>query len=90
VGLTNELARDRHLQLTGRGDDGIMGHHLTADGKFKSDKFPDLPEGFVAIKIMPKTARGLQFISDVYWSTDREFAEDLEQAILNMKRANHD
>ena len=64
-----------------------MGHHLTPDGKFKSDKFPDLPEDYVAIKVSsPKARAGLQYIVRDYMLDDPEFAEDLLTAVLNAGR----
>lgn len=58
-----------------------MGHHLTEDGKFQSDKFPDLPEGYVAVKIGPKTWLGLRLIAKKYEESKPEFSADLVAAL---------
>ena len=41
-----------------------MGHHLTSEGRFKSDKYPWCPEGYFA----------LSFKDPVAWSAIREYA----------------
>ncbi len=48
-----------------------MGHHLTKQGRFKSDKYPWCPEGYFA----------LSFKDPVAWSAIREYAlstQDIE------------
>ena len=58
-----------------------MGHHLTDDGHFKSDKYDWCPEGFFALKFTDRTA--LPCISLYATLTaDRELAEDLLVALL--------
>ena len=53
-----------------------MGHHLTSDKKFKSDKYPWCPEGFFALKFSDPIARE----AILYYAgktKDAELAEDL-------------
>ena len=59
-----------------------MGHHLNENGKFQSDKFPDLPEGYVAFKIAdPANWPQLELACAVYRDRDAEFAADLRAAM---------
>ena len=57
-----------------------MGHHLTEDGTFKSDKYDWCPEGFFALKFTDSLARTA---IDVYaWGTDdEELSDDLWAAM---------
>ena len=55
-----------------------MGHHIDAQGRFQSDKFPGLPPDVVGIKIKPETAEFLWRLADLYESADPEFATDLK------------
>jgi hypothetical protein len=59
-----------------------MGAHLI-DGEFQSDKYPSTPLGKVPLSVKDTTAQ------DLLWEyaqrrrlVDREFADDLEQALL--------
>ena len=56
-----------------------MGHHLTKDGKFKSDKYPWCPEGFIALKFTDPVAR---IALEVYAlnTEDKGLADDIERA----------
>jgi len=56
--------------------------HLTVTNEFQSDKYPWCPTGFVPLKISDSLAR------DSLWDyaqrrrvIDREFSEDLEEAL---------
>ena len=62
-----------------------MGHHLTKDGKFKSDKYDWCPEGFFALKLTDPFAQraALEYAK---WTPDGELCDDLEQAIANIKK----
>ena len=61
-----------------------MGEHLTADGKFKSDKFPWCPEGYVALNVTSSKAwPALRQLAETYYPTDPVFANDLWQATHN-------
>ncbi len=56
-----------------------MGHHLTPEGGFKSDKYDWCPEGFFPLKFTDPKARGLilQYASS---SKDIELMADLRAA----------
>ena len=57
-----------------------MGHHLTKDGKFKSDKYSWCPEGFFVLKFTDRIARRVIY-EYATWSPDQELAEDLLEAL---------
>lgn len=66
-----------------------MGHHLK-DGKFQSDKFPDLPPNHVVINIeKPRTKSAVQELVNAYWGVDDEFASDLYEALENLGLAGY-
>ena len=54
----------------------MMGHHLTKDNDFKSDKYPDCPPGFFLMKFSDPIARPhiRGYAKD---TPDRELADDL-------------
>ncbi len=57
------------------------GHHIV-DGRWKSDKFPELAAGLVAINTeKQRNWPGLLLIADAYQEKDSEFAEDLRGVI---------
>lgn len=61
-----------------------MGHHLTPDGQFKSDKYAWCPPGFLALKFTDPLARGLILkYADRIERTDPELAEDIYTAMRN-------
>ncbi|MEE8607854.1 MAG: hypothetical protein V3S55_09625 [Nitrospiraceae bacterium] len=53
-----------------------MGHHLTAERTFKSDKYPWCPEGFFALKLTDPIARKCAQIYAAQ-TKDAELALDL-------------
>ena len=53
-----------------------MGHHLTKDSKFKSDKYDWCPEGFFALKFTDPLAREV-ILYYAEHTEDEELAEDL-------------
>ena len=60
-----------------------MSAHLTPNGEFRSDKFPEIPTGYVLIKVTAPEARiGLLRIVEGYMEKDPEFARDLQKAVL--------
>lgn len=59
-----------------------MGHHLTADGKFKSDKYSWCPSGFFALKFTdPKARHAIEIYAAMVMRTDPELAADLLGAV---------
>lgn len=58
------------------------GHHIDLDGRFTSDKIPDLAAGLVAINTeKQRNWPGLLLIADAYQEKDPEFAEDLRGVV---------
>ena len=65
-----------------------MGHHLTKDGKFKSDKYDWCPEGFFALKLTDLVAqRAALFYANT--TTEVELKHDIREAVANIRKA-HD
>lgn len=57
-----------------------MGHHLTEQGTFKSDKYEWCPEGFFALKFTDPLAQDA-IVQYAIATDDDELAEDLWQAV---------
>ena len=62
-----------------------MGHHLTEDNKFKSDKYDWCPEGFLALKFTDPVARRSLF-EYAMRTTDQELAGDIFHALITMNK----
>lgn len=63
-----------------------MGHHIDKQGRFQSDKYPDLPPDKVVISLKdPLAWDGLLNIATAYQDTDPEFAMDLEKRVLQLR-----
>jgi len=62
-----------------------MGHHLTKDGKFKSDKYPWCPEGFFPLKLTDEDAHEaiLVYADKMLLGRDNELGYDLQEAVKN-------
>ena len=57
-----------------------MGHHLTKDNKFKSDKYDWCPEGFFALKFSDKKAQeAILLYAEL--TEEKELKEDLKKAV---------
>lgn len=63
-----------------------MGHHLTKEGKFKSDKYSWCPEGYFALKFTDPDARQAILFYAVL-TKDNELADDLIKAARNIEDA---
>jgi len=63
-----------------------MGHHLTEDNKFKSDKYKWCPEGYFALKFTDPDARQCIAFYSVL-TQDKELADDLIEALKNTEDA---
>jgi len=61
-----------------------MGHHLTKEGNFKSDKYGWCPEGFFALKLTDPLAQEL-ILEYSEKTSEKELAEDLKEAIKKIK-----
>jgi len=62
-----------------------MGHHLTKEGKFKSDKYSWCPEGFFALKLTDPVAQDAA-IEYALKTEDTGLAADLIQAVANIRK----
>jgi len=64
-----------------------MGHHLTKDHKFKSDKYPDLAEGKIILSFKDPAAReALRLFAAA--TKDHELAFDINVAITQIEGPN--
>ncbi len=62
-----------------------MGHHINKEGKFQSDKYPDLEPGKITLSFKdPEARRALHALADDYMEKDRELAEDIVTALANI------
>lgn len=62
-----------------------MGHHIDEQGRFQSDKHPDLPPDRVRVSLEnPRSVRALRQLARDYWSHDREFSEDLDRRLTEL------
>lgn len=65
-----------------------MGHHLTEDGTFKSDKYDWCPEGFFALKFTDANARiAIRRYADLVRVDDPKLSDDLMRATLTAQHA---
>lgn len=64
-----------------------MPHHINEKGNFQSDKYPDLPENKVILSFKDPLAREVLKIY-AEKTEDREFGEDILQAIKNIEKNN--
>jgi len=56
----------------------MVGHHIDSEGRFQSDKYPDLPPDKVVISLKdPRSWPGMRMIAAAYSDEDYEFAGDL-------------
>ena len=64
-----------------------MGHHLTPEGKFKSDKYDWCKEGFFALKLTDPVAQkaALKYADE---TPDKELADDLREAVAVARKGN--
>ena len=64
-----------------------MGHHLTSEGKFKSDKYDWCKEGFFALKLTDPVAQeaALKYADK---TSDKELADDLRKAVDVARKKN--
>jgi hypothetical protein len=55
-----------------------MGHHIDSQGRFQSDKYPDLPPDKIVLSFKDLDAyAALLTLADVYQHKDSEFAADI-------------
>jgi hypothetical protein len=62
-----------------------MGHHLTDDGQFKSDRHPDLPAGKIVLSFKdPHAQLGLWVTAIDYRAHDPELSADIMEALTRV------
>ncbi|MEQ9323893.1 MAG: hypothetical protein RIF41_32310, partial [Polyangiaceae bacterium] len=62
-----------------------MGHHIDDQGRFQSDKYPDLPPDKVVVSLKDPPARdALVRLVVAYLDVDAEFATDLGQRLVSL------
>ncbi len=63
-----------------------MGHHIAKDGRFQSDKYPDLaPDKIIVSFTDPRAHKALLELAYGYQATDHELAEDIRERIASVK-----
>lgn len=68
-----------------------MGHHIDDQGRFQSDKYPELPPDKVVISLTDKRAwYSLLLLADAYRDDDPEFAEDLKARVQQLSREEYE
>ena len=59
-----------------------MGNHIDSQGRFKSDKYPDLePDKLLLSFNDPLTRRALRTLVVDYWEVDPDFARDIQERL---------
>jgi len=66
-----------------------MGHHIDSEGRFQSDKFPDLPPDTFLLSLKDPEARAA-ISTYVTICKDRELATDLIQRMRVLRFGAHD
>jgi len=65
-----------------------MGHHIDEEGRFQSDKYPDLGPDKVVIDLTdPEAWAGLQTIAAAYKAKNSGFADDLQVRVQQLRAA---
>ena len=60
-----------------------MGHHIDAEGRFQSDKYPDLAPDKIVLSFKDRMARSaLEYYSN--FCDDRELADDIQQRLRTL------
>jgi len=75
------------VATSGKGEDwgGVMGHHINDKGQFQSDKYPDLPPNKIVLSFKDKAAVVALHVY-VRNTTDRELADDIFRALMNLRK----
>lgn len=59
-----------------------MGHHIDSEGRFQSDKYPDLaPDKIVVSFKDPRARRALRCVAEDYLHTDPELSLDITKRL---------
>ena len=63
-----------------------MAHHIDKEGRFQSDKYPDLPPDKIVISFKdPRALRGLRVIAEDYLDTDPELTADITERLKTIQ-----
>jgi hypothetical protein len=60
-----------------------MGHHITSEGTFQSDKYPDLAPDKIVLSFKDKEAQEALKVF-AHTTNDRELAEDILERLLTI------
>ena len=64
------------------------GHHIDSEGRFRSDKYPDLePDKIVVSFRHPQARRALYALADGYADIDAELAADIRERLRSLEDA---
>ena len=59
-----------------------MGHHIDGDGRFQSDRHPELPPDHITLDFSdPRAQLALSVLALDYRGYDRELSEDIEERL---------
>ena len=59
-----------------------MGHHIDKEGRFQSDKYPDLPPDKIVLSFKDRRAwRALETLAEEYQYDDAELAGDISERL---------
>ncbi len=62
-----------------------MGHHIDAEGRFQSDKHPELPPDRIRLSFLrPESQRALWALADDYEEVDAELSSDIRQRLRSL------
>ena len=62
-----------------------MGHHIDDQGRFQSDKYPELPPDKIVLSFNDTRARrALAVLATDYESTDRELTDDVRSRLSTL------
>ncbi len=63
-----------------------MGHHINNEGRFQSDKYPDLPPDKIVLSFKDPVARDALALY-AFRTTDDELANDIAERLKTIKGA---
>ena len=68
-----------------------MGHHINEEGRFQSDKYPDLDPDKIVLSFKDPNAHGaLRNLAYHYDKTDPELADDIRLRLRTIRSLNQD
>ena len=64
-----------------------MGHHIDDQGRFQSDKHPDLPPDKIIVSFKDRRAhKALVMLADDYRETDPELCDDILTRVRSLRK----